>query len=252
MGRQPFGGIVSMQHLTSQEAFEAGDLEIARTWLTAFDQWLDGSGAVLGRAENAVLWAHYYQAAGDHAQACELATRALKFASDPRQPFALIAAHRTLGQLDSAVGRYGEAEQHLRESLALADACAAPFERALALLAIAKLQAAKGDNNDARASLVEVVRLCEPLGALSVLDRASALLAELNASEHSAGKQGELSPREIDVLRLAAKGMTDREIAASLFISPRTVTTHVTHILNKLGVNTRTEAAAYAVREGLI
>ncbi len=54
------------------------------------------------------------------------------------------------------------------------------------------------------------------------------------------------------MLRLVARGMIDREIAAALFISPRTVTTHLTHILDKLGVNTRTEAAAFAVREGII
>ncbi|MBW3634791.1 MAG: LuxR C-terminal-related transcriptional regulator, partial [Chloroflexi bacterium] len=60
-----------------------------------------------------------------------------------------------------------------------------------------------------------------------------------------------LSPRELDVLRLLAVGRTNPEIAAALFISPRTVTTHVTHILAKLELSSRTEAAAWAVRRGL-
>jgi DNA-binding CsgD family transcriptional regulator len=60
-----------------------------------------------------------------------------------------------------------------------------------------------------------------------------------------------LSARELEVLRLVAAGHTDREIAAALTISRRTATTHLTHILDKLGLDSRTAAAAYAVRHGL-
>jgi DNA-binding CsgD family transcriptional regulator len=60
-----------------------------------------------------------------------------------------------------------------------------------------------------------------------------------------------LSPRERDVLRLIAEGRPDREIAETLSIGVRTVHTHVTSILNKLGVSSRTAAATYAVRHGL-
>jgi DNA-binding NarL/FixJ family response regulator len=60
-----------------------------------------------------------------------------------------------------------------------------------------------------------------------------------------------LSIRELEVLRLVVEGRTDREIADALVISPRTATTHVTHILNKLGLASRTAAASYAVRHGL-
>jgi DNA-binding CsgD family transcriptional regulator len=64
--------------------------------------------------------------------------------------------------------------------------------------------------------------------------------------------QFRLSPRERQVLSLLCKRFTDREIADKLFISPRTVTTHVTSIFNKLSVNSRRVAAAVAVRNGLI
>jgi DNA-binding NarL/FixJ family response regulator len=60
-----------------------------------------------------------------------------------------------------------------------------------------------------------------------------------------------LSAREIDVLRLVADGLTDREIAESLFISRHTVAHHIASILNKLGVSSRTAAATYALREHL-
>ena len=52
-----------------------------------------------------------------------------------------------------------------------------------------------------------------------------------------------LSPRENDVLAMLADGLTDREIATALTISPRTVETHVSNILHKLGVRNRAEAA---------
>ena len=61
-----------------------------------------------------------------------------------------------------------------------------------------------------------------------------------------------LSPRELDVLRLIVEGKTDREIAVDLFISHHTVSRHVSHILGKLGVESRTAATAYAVRHHLL
>ena len=60
-----------------------------------------------------------------------------------------------------------------------------------------------------------------------------------------------LTPREVDVLELLIEGRSDREIAEALFISPKTVGTHMTHILDKLGVPSRAAAVAYAHRHGL-
>jgi DNA-binding CsgD family transcriptional regulator len=61
-----------------------------------------------------------------------------------------------------------------------------------------------------------------------------------------------LSPREREVLLLLAEGNTNQEIAASLSISHRTVRNHVTNILTKLGVESRTAAATFALRHGLV
>jgi predicted ATPase/DNA-binding CsgD family transcriptional regulator len=60
-----------------------------------------------------------------------------------------------------------------------------------------------------------------------------------------------LTPRELDVLRLLVEGRSDREIGQTLFIGTRTVQTHVANLFAKLGVNTRAEAAAGAVRRGI-
>jgi len=59
-----------------------------------------------------------------------------------------------------------------------------------------------------------------------------------------------LSAREWEVLELVAAGRSNAEIAEVLFISPKTASVHVTHILDKLGVNNRVEAATIAVRVG--
>ncbi len=60
-----------------------------------------------------------------------------------------------------------------------------------------------------------------------------------------------LTERELEVLRLAATGQSDRDIGALLYISPRTVSRHLQSIYGKLGVNSRTAAAAFAHRLGL-
>jgi DNA-binding NarL/FixJ family response regulator len=61
-----------------------------------------------------------------------------------------------------------------------------------------------------------------------------------------------LTDRQVEVLRLLIAGRSDREIATALFLSRRTVQDHVSHLLAKLGVANRTEAAAVAVRDQLV
>ena len=62
----------------------------------------------------------------------------------------------------------------------------------------------------------------------------------------------ELTSRELDVLRLVATGEPNKQIATELGISERTARTHVSRILRKLGLSSRTQAALWAVREGLV
>jgi len=66
-----------------------------------------------------------------------------------------------------------------------------------------------------------------------------------------AGPSRPLTAREREVLRLIAAGRSNREIGAALFISAKTASVHVSNILGKLGVASRTEAAAVALREGI-
>jgi NarL family two-component system response regulator LiaR len=61
-----------------------------------------------------------------------------------------------------------------------------------------------------------------------------------------------LTPREVEVLRLLATGLSNRDIASLLFIGEGTVKTHVEHIIGKLAVSDRVQAAVWAARQGLV
>ncbi len=77
------------------------------------------------------------------------------------------------------------------------------------------------------------------------------LVRELNQPAGFPPTTDPLTERELDVLQLVAKGLTNEQIAQKLVVSERTVRTHVGHILDKLHLANRTQAALYAVREGI-
>jgi DNA-binding NarL/FixJ family response regulator len=77
------------------------------------------------------------------------------------------------------------------------------------------------------------------------------LMESLSARDAAPDPFGELSDRELEILRLIAEGHANKEIARRLVISERTARTHVSNILRKLGLSSRTQAALLAVREGL-
>ena len=78
------------------------------------------------------------------------------------------------------------------------------------------------------------------------------LVLNLSESKHKAPLTELLTEREVDVLKLVSKGLSNKDIAQELFISVSTTRSYVTTILNKLNVENRTQAALYALREGLV
>jgi DNA-binding NarL/FixJ family response regulator len=72
------------------------------------------------------------------------------------------------------------------------------------------------------------------------------------ASRGEATPEDPLSPRELEVLKLIAEGLTSEEIAAQLFISKKTVDRHRANVLEKLGMRNRVELTRYAIRRGLV
>jgi DNA-binding CsgD family transcriptional regulator len=240
-----------MRQLAVELALDEPNLTSAREWIVSFDRDLEHFGRVHGRSESQLMWARYSSLVGNTTAARKHAVAALSHASEPRQPLALISAHRMLGELATGAEDDAGAEQHLGESLALADACTVPFERALTLLALAELRAAEGRRDEARTLAKEVRAVCEPLNALPTLARVDDLLANVQPAVHRGDLPAGLTPREVEVLRLVAQGLTDAEVAERLFLARRTVNTHLTSIYTKLNVSSRAAATRFAVENGL-
>jgi DNA-binding CsgD family transcriptional regulator len=241
-----------LQRLAVELSLDSGDLAGAREWLEAHDRWLTWSGAVLGLSETQALRARYELASGNSEEAHRRAEQALAHASEPRQPLALLAAHRLLGELNNATGRSEAADEHLRAALELADVCSAPYERALTLLALAELRLTEGNHTDASALLEEARGICSDLGAVPALARADALSAQTPGGRRATlAYPAGLTRREAKVLGLLAAGRSNKEIAAELFLSERTVERHITNVYRKIGTRRRTEAMAFALRHGL-
>ena len=85
-----------------------------------------------------------------------------------------------------------------------------------------------------------------------MLARADALADRYALASRERRTTDVLTDREAEVLGLLAEGRTNAEIAATLFMSPKTASVHVSHIIAKLGAGNRTEAAATARRQGLL
>ncbi|MBF6592406.1 MAG: hypothetical protein IVW57_17995, partial [Ktedonobacterales bacterium] len=238
-----WGGLALIR-LAAALSLDAGALTQAHEWLEAHDRWLAWAGAVLGQSEGHELWARYHRARGDAERAYAHAERALRHAIDPRQPLALLAAHRLLGELDTAAGRHGDAAVHLDTAVTLAATCAAPYEGTLTQLARVELLIAADKRGLAAAALDDVRTICEPLGAVPALARADALAAHI---PHPDG----LTRREMQVLRLIAAGRSNREMADALSISARTVERHIENAYRKIDAHSKADATAYAMRHHL-
>jgi DNA-binding CsgD family transcriptional regulator len=244
-GGSVFADALLCQLLAADLESEQGNMAMARDWLLANDRWLAWNGSVIGRAGNRLAWARYYWASGDIARARGSAAESLHAATRPDQPLARLTAHRLSGELAGA-DHLAEAERHLNAALALADACAAPYERALTLLALAELRAATKQPSRASDLLTEVRAICEPLGARLTLQRANALEASFTAAAPTTLPAG-LTQREAEVLSLVAGGLTNAEVGERLSISERTVGQHLRTIYSKLDVSSRVGATRFAI-----
>ena len=157
------------------------------------------------------------------------------------------------GDADAAASQFARAAE-LHAGLNI------PFERAQVLVRAAAALAATGERDAALDQLAEAYRTAMALGARPLAAEAASAVAALGASvtdhlgrraaaEHETAG---LSRREVEVVRLVAQGLTNREIAARLVLSTRTVDMHVRNILSKLQSRTRTEAAGRAAELGLL
>lgn len=119
-------------------------------------------------------------------------------------------------------------------------------------LSLAEAHAIHGDREAARRHLVAGREIADRLEATPMLARADALAERFALTARERRTTDVLTGREAEVLALLAEGRTNAEIADTLFMSPKTASVHVSHIIAKLGAANRTEAAATARRQGLV
>jgi DNA-binding NarL/FixJ family response regulator len=166
------------------------------------------------------------------------------------RPLGILA--RTLDRHDEAVAHLTAAVERTQQMEARPHEAHARFDRATALLA----RGARDDRTLAVDDLVEVLRLCDSSDMPVLARRAEELLAGLGERPRrtrppraSDGEGASLTPREHEVARLVAAGLSNRQIGERLFIAGRTAETHVQHIFTKLGFTSRAQLAAWVARE---
>jgi DNA-binding CsgD family transcriptional regulator len=141
-----------------------------------------------------------------------------------------------LGHLDRAIDDLATAGRQAEGAGARGFVAEARYHLATALVA----RNGPGDSDRALAAAHDADHLARALGMSAYIERTGALVAHLAARRPSA-----LSPREAEVAKLVAEGLTNRQIAERLVISERTAQNHVQHILTKLGFTTRSQIAAW-------
>jgi ATP/maltotriose-dependent transcriptional regulator MalT len=178
----------------------------------------------------------------------------------------LDAAHRALDELETTAATFGTAslratEQSTRGRLMLAEGdptasvflqqaveswhgLGVPYEEATARTLLGQALRSAGDETAATASFDDAASLFEQIGAR--LDAQEAL------GDSRPALPAGLTEREAEVLRLVAGGLTNNEIASKLFLSPKTVSRHLSNIFTKIGVSSRASATAFAIEHRLL
>jgi len=173
---------------------------------------------------------------GDAREAArELEGIARSFGCEPLVARAALAS----GAVEVSVGDPAASLPYLRRARQLALQLEMPYLGGLAQLETARALRALGDDSSARRELAEAHHVFAMLGARPALDEVDRLLAP------GVRPRG-LSAREVEVLRLVAVGRSNAQIATQLVLSERTVARHLSNILAKLDVPSRTAAAAFA------
>jgi DNA-binding CsgD family transcriptional regulator len=157
------------------------------------------------------------------------------------------AADRYLGMLATTLGEWERAEDHFERALELNQRMGALTWSAHTAYEYARMLLAHGERERGAALLGEAARLAEQIGMRSLLGRIEGLGAAAPEIALPAG----LSAREAEILGLVARGLSNREIGKTLFISEHTAANHIRSILRKTGCANRTEAASYAHRHGI-
>ena len=177
----------------------------------------------------------------------------LKEAVTVLQPFELVAerrgatwaqaaACRARAATQSAGGDIQSAAGTLRDGLGLLATVDMPLERARILLALGRMERRLGERRNARASLESAEAIFASAGATGWARQARTELGRVPGRRHG---DGALTPTELRVAELSGSGRTNRDVAATLFVSPKTVEANLARVYRKLGIATRAELGSW-------
>ena len=232
-GREPQPGLALLRLAQGDAGAAAGAIYRA----------IAESAEPLERARLLPACAEIAVAAGDGEAARGAADELAEIAERYRSPMLSAISGQVLGAVDLAAGAPSAALLPLRRALRIWQELGAPYEAARTRVLVGMACRALGDEDTAGLELEAARGAFEQLGAAPDLARIAP----------AAGRQAhDLTPRELDVLRLVAAGRSNRQIAAELVVSEHTVARHVQNILAKLRVPSRTAAAAFAFEHGLL
>ena len=219
-------------------ALTLGRIEDAVAELAPIEEIVEGSGL---EEPTLVPWApdliEAYARAGAERDAVRVLTTLERQAASSHSAFAGAAAARCRGMLVAPF------EPHFRAAFAFDDRRPMPFERARTLLAYGRRLHRAGRRTEARERLREAKAGFERLGATGWVAQAENELRAAGARRRTA-RSDALTAQELRVAEAVRNGASNRQIAAQLFLSPKTIDFHLRQIYRKLGVHSRTQLVA--------
>ncbi len=203
-------------------------------WLTALTYLTDACAALGNREMAARVYAEFVPLSGTNVMIGHLVS-------------CYGAADRYLGMLAATLGESDRAVAHFERAMELNRRMGAATWLAHTAYEYGRCLVSHGDGDHAQALLGEAATLAGRIGMPTLLGR----IQSLGTPAPVSGPPDGLSPREVQILALIARGLSNREIGRTLSISEHTAANHIRNILRKTGCANRTEAASYAHRHRL-
>jgi DNA-binding CsgD family transcriptional regulator len=210
--------------------------------------WLTNGAVAFG---GSAVW---LLGAADHAPVYREVARRLM--ADGRGDFPCSSLELTVARMAALLGNHAEAETYFARARLRLEASGQRPLRAIVDLdeALALAKAGRGDPLRREHLLTSALAEFRALGMTPWTDRAEVALAQSVQEERqqAGARPAGLTDREIEVVRLVARGYSDRQIGDELYVSPRTVNAHIRNILGKTDRGNRTELSVWATEQGII
>lgn len=236
-------------------AFERDDFISARDQAERFLRQLSPED-LLQRAPGLDLLARSMSRLGQHEAATRIASDLMAIATSARTDGLRGAALAVRGTVAREADNLQSARQDLEDAIFALQRSGATFDAARARLELAETLAAEDRVEAALRELSNATEVFDRLGAADASARARQLRSRLQPPVSSGLAPGKpdcgLTERQLEVLLLMARGLSNREIGEQLFLSPATVKRHVADILTRLDLPTRAAAATYAAQHKLL